>query len=232
MTSGNPWWTIVVSTIVFGCVGFFGVASGRWMGDRIVPFEDGPPPGKPNERLLIGGAALLGALMSFSGWESGALLGSGALRLATFAHKGDLQLLVFAALTYGMVACWYTDVRTGIVPDVFTLGTLGLAFVVAALSGDLYHLIFAIVMAVPFAGAALLSRGLGMGWGDVKLVAIAGAALGLGAMLVLALACLVAVTIAFVRKRRSEPIAFAPYLIGAIGTALALPGFVPTLILP
>jgi prepilin signal peptidase PulO-like enzyme (type II secretory pathway) len=61
-----------------------------------------------------------------------------------------------------------------------------------------------------------------MGWGDVKLVAITGAALGapLG-YLTLAVACFAAFIVHHFGKRRSNPIAFAPYI--AVLTAAALP---------
>jgi hypothetical protein len=44
-------------------------------------------------------------------------------------------------------------------------------------------------------------------------------------MLAFAGACLVAVFVAAIRKRRTEPIAFAPYLAGAIAAAIAFPLF-------
>jgi leader peptidase (prepilin peptidase)/N-methyltransferase len=74
---------------------------------------------------------------------------------------------------------------------------------------------------VPFAVAALASRGLGMGWGDVKLVALGGAVLGWeAAILAFGCACALAVIVALARKRRHEPLAFAPYLVAAIALPL------------
>jgi prepilin signal peptidase PulO-like enzyme (type II secretory pathway) len=62
-----------------------------------------------------------------------------------------------------------------------------------------------------------------MGWGDVKLAALGGIALGLQPIIpFLASACLVAAAVAFFRRRKHEPIAFAPYLAGAIGVALTI----------
>ncbi len=82
---------------------------------------------------------------------------------------------------------------------------------------------------MPFAFAAYLSRGRGMGWGDVKLAAVAGAMLGASnALLALALAAFAAAVAARLQKRTlvidgrgaaaatlARPVAFAPYLIGA-----------------
>ena len=62
-----------------------------------------------------------------------------------------------------------------------------------------------------------------MGWGDVKLAALGGVALGWQPMIpFFAIACLVAAAIALFRRRKNEPIAFAPYLAGAIGVALTV----------
>jgi prepilin signal peptidase PulO-like enzyme (type II secretory pathway) len=74
-----------------------------------------------------------------------------------------------------------------------------------------------LIVVVPFAIFAYLSRGRGMGWGDVKLAAVAGALLGASnALLALALATFAAaVSAKFRRGTANEPLAFAPYLIGA-----------------
>jgi len=218
----NPGWIVAVTAAVFGCAAYFGTQSGAWAAARIVPFEDGPAPGRPNAILLIAGGALVGGLMASAGPENRYLLG------AVPQPFDQLQLLAFAAIAYGLVACWYTDVRTGIVPDLFTLGPLAFAILVALLTRDVAHVSSMLLVTVPFAAAALFSRGRGMGWGDVKLVALGGATLGFfGAALAFSAACLVATGVAFARRRRSQPIAFAPYLIGSIATALAFPGILP-----
>jgi prepilin signal peptidase PulO-like enzyme (type II secretory pathway) len=78
------------------------------------------------------------------------------------------------------------------------------------------------IIFVPFAIAAMFSRGQGMGWGDVKLVALTGAVLGAPlALIALALACLAAAIGHRISRARQTPIAFAPYI--AAATAIALP---------
>lgn len=172
----------------------------------IEPFDDGPRPGRPPTIALVVAAAAIGAVLGFRG-----------LGLAPLVECG---LLVAA-----FVGSWYSDVRCGIVPDTFTLAPLAIVLALGfAVTHSFFPLVSAVVVFVPFAVSALLSRGRGMGWGDVKLVALGGAVLGMrSSVLALGVACLVAVAVALVRRRRSEPIAFAPYIVGAMATVLVLP---------
>jgi len=187
---------------LYGCAAFLAIQLSASICAKIVPFEDGPKPGNPPTPWLIAGAAIAGAVMTMRG--------------------ADLpQLGLAALLIVSLVASWYSDVRVGIVPDYFTLVPLG-ALLLLAVTGHQWTTIIAMLaVSVPFAAAAYLSKGRGMGWGDVKLVALGGAALGLqAAVIAFAGACLVAVVIAVLQKRRHEPIALAPYLASAIGVAL------------
>jgi prepilin signal peptidase PulO-like enzyme (type II secretory pathway) len=80
------------------------------------------------------------------------------------------------------------------------------------------------IVTIPFAIAAFASKGMGMGWGDVKLVALGAALLDIQtSILMYAAACMVACGIAFARRKRTEPIAFAPYLATAIAIGLIIP---------
>jgi prepilin signal peptidase PulO-like enzyme (type II secretory pathway) len=137
------------------------------------------------------------------------------------------NLAIVAFIMCSLVACWYSDVRCGILPDYFTV--LPLAFwLLASVAVKNYQPLFgAVIVFVPFALAALLSKGRGMGWGDVKLVTLGAAVLGLQtAALAFGGACLVAVFVAMIRRRRTEPIAFAPYLVSAIALGLTFPNFI------
>jgi prepilin signal peptidase PulO-like enzyme (type II secretory pathway) len=78
-----------------------------------------------------------------------------------------------------------------------------------------------VLVALPFALAATLSRGRGMGWGDVKLAALGGALLGApAATLAFVLAALAAYAGSRFAGDRARPIAFAPYLAGGIAVVL------------
>jgi leader peptidase (prepilin peptidase)/N-methyltransferase len=119
------------------------------------------------------------------------------------------------------VAVWITDARRGIVPDVFTLGPLAIMLLIGLWQHEWWLFVSAAVPFVPFAAAAMLSRGRGMGWGDVKLVALGGAVLGAQmSVLAFAVACIAAVAFSYMRGRKHGPIAFAPYLASAIGLAI------------
>ena len=198
----NPYIGAAVFAIVFGALGMSATMIARSVCANIVPFDDGPKPGTPPVTWLVIGSALLGASL---GWRD--------------ADPGHLAL--GAIVCFALTACWYCDVARGIVPDVFTLVPLAAILVAAAFTGEWWHAIAAFVPLVPFAGAALVSKGRGMGWGDAKLAALGGAVLGIGtSILAFAAACLAAVAIAALRGRRTEPIAFAPYLAGSVGLAV------------
>jgi prepilin signal peptidase PulO-like enzyme (type II secretory pathway) len=197
---------ILFVAAMFGCAAFLAMQAGEAICKRVTPFEDGPKPGNPPALALIAGSALLGGILASRGLALPAL---------------GISLLLCSAL----VAAWYCDVRCGIVPDAFTLIPLAIVLVVATFAREWSSLVSAAVVFVPFACAALFSRGRGMGWGDVKLAALGGAVLGLQtAILAAAAACLIATCVNLIQKRgKAQPIAFAPYLSGAIALGLLFP---------
>jgi len=88
---------------------------------------------------------------------------------------------------------------------------------------DLAPAIGAVVVFVPFAAAALATRGRGMGWGDVKLAALGGALLGVaGATLAFLVAALTAYAIARTTGGLRRTIAFGPYLAASIAATLVI----------
>ena len=175
----------------------------------LVPFADGPRPARPPARMLVASAACVGVIL---GWR-----------------QTSVQDLALAALlTAALVACCYSDILCGLVPDAFTLVPLAAVLADSALLRDPRPALAALVVFAPFALAAWLSHGLGMGWGDVKLVTLAAAVLGFEVSIVaFSAACFVAAATALVRRRRAEPIAFVPYLAASAAVALALPHALP-----
>lgn len=196
--------SILVTVVSFACVGYLGVEVSRLVCARISPLEGAPPPSDPPVVALVLGAAFLGALL--------------VVRGATLP-----QLAMFAIVIFALVACWASDSLRGIVPDVFTLVPLGILLLFAFLQRDWLIIASALIAFVPFAAAAVATKGRGMGWGDAKLVALAGAALGAPlAILAMIVACLAAVVGYRIKHIKAGPIAFAPYIAAAVGVALPL----------
>ncbi|HEY0382359.1 MAG TPA: A24 family peptidase [Candidatus Elarobacter sp.] len=197
--------TVILSAATFAALAYAGTHAARLVVADAHPFDDGPTPGRPNIIAIAGAAALAGSIVGARG---------AALP----------ELAVGAVLAVALAAICYADVRCGLVPDVFTLGPLA-----AVLAGDLLlhqwmPLLAVAIVAGPFCLAAALSKGRGMGWGDVKLVALGAAVLGAQpALIAFAVACFAAVAVAAVR-RRSAPIAFAPYLAAGVALMLAVRG--------
>ena len=195
---------IIAAALFFGSIAFIAVQASRAACNGVLPAPDGPPPSKPPDVVLIVAAALLGGLVVALG-------------------AAPAQIAIAALVVFALVACWCSDMLCGILPDVFTLAPLGL-LLVFALTQRNWGLIFsALVVFVPFAGAAAFSRGYGMGWGDAKLVAIVGAALGAPlAVFALFFGCAAAVVGHRVAGWPSRPIALAPYIAAAAGIAIPL----------
>jgi prepilin signal peptidase PulO-like enzyme (type II secretory pathway) len=121
------------------------------------------------------------------------------------------------------IAC--ADARFGIIPDALTLVPLAVVVAAGATQGHYGVALSAALAFVPFAIAATLSKGYGMGWGDAKLAALGGAVLGAQtAVFVFAFACLAAGAVAYARGGRRTPIAFGPYLAAAIVITMPLAG--------
>ncbi|MBV8370532.1 MAG: prepilin peptidase [Candidatus Eremiobacteraeota bacterium] len=197
---------VLLGAILFACAAIAGLAAAAAICARVAGYEDGPQPGTPPVVALVAGAALIGGIAG--------------------AHGDPARLGLIAVVTAAFVAAWYCDVARGIVPDVFSVGPLLLIGGLAFASHDPRMVVSSLIVVIPFAIFAFLSRGRGMGWGDVKLAAVAGALLGASnALLALALATFAAAVGAkFRRDAANAPVAFAPYLIGATALFTAFTG--------
>jgi prepilin signal peptidase PulO-like enzyme (type II secretory pathway) len=194
---------IVLGFIFFALAGFVGILLGNTASESLQRFEDGPAPLRVPSIALIAACGVIGAIVT--------------------PHAQPSQVGLIAIVALALVAIWVTDSRTGMVPDVFTLGPLAVLLLVAVVNHHWLLIVSAVVPFVPFAIAAALSKGRGMGWGDAKLVALGGAVLGAeAATLAFAVACGVAVAVAYAGKRGNAPIAFAPYLAAAIAVAIPI----------
>src|SRR5579864_474145 len=146
---------ILLGALFFGLAAYIGVLlAGTVSLDE--PLDGAPVPSQAPVPIIIAGAAIIGALIS---------------RQTIDAERFVLCAIVVCALA----AIWCTDVRLGIVPDAFTLIPLGVIFVVAIARQEPGPFIWAGIPFAAFAITAMISRGRGMGWGDVKLAALGGA---------------------------------------------------------
>jgi prepilin signal peptidase PulO-like enzyme (type II secretory pathway) len=188
---------VALGAILFACAAIAGIVAAAAICSRVEGYADGPKSGVPPIVALVAGAALIGGIAG--------------------AHGAPARLGLVAIVAGAFVAAWYCDVARGVVPDVFTLGPLAVIAILAFTWHDPRMIVSSLIVSVPFSIAAYMSRGRGMGWGDVKLAAVAGALLGASnALLALALAAFAAaVNAKFRRDSALQPLAFAPYLIGA-----------------
>jgi prepilin signal peptidase PulO-like enzyme (type II secretory pathway) len=132
-------------------------------------------------------------------------------------HASLPAMLVLWFVLASLCAIWCTDARSGIIPDATTLIPLAVVLAFGATQHNWYSLASAAFIVVPFAIAASATKGMGMGWGDVKLAALGGAVLGVQlAIIMFCIACAAAAIPALVRRRGRIPIALGPYLVCAI----------------
>jgi prepilin signal peptidase PulO-like enzyme (type II secretory pathway) len=194
--------TIVITAGVFAGAGYLGIELSRIVSKGARAPGEGQKPEPPVAWFLVGSAAL-GAVIAL--------------------HGLDWQALALnAVICVSLVGCWHGAITHGRMSDYFTLVPTA-AIALSAIAQSNWPLLVGIVVPfTPFAAMAYLSKGKGMGWDDAKLAALGGAVLGTtDALLAYATACVVAVSVAALRKQLKEPIVFGPYVIGAIGLSLA-----------
>jgi prepilin signal peptidase PulO-like enzyme (type II secretory pathway) len=196
--------SVLITAIAFAAFSYAGVLLATTYWSDVPLLDDAPRRESPPVAMLVGASAVLGAVCALRG------------------APGE-TLAIVAAMVGVLTAIWCVDVARGIVPNALTLVPLAILLTAGLLTGRWYVVLAAAVPAIPFAVLAWRTKGMGIGWGDVKLVALGGALLGMQtAILAFALATIAAIVVARVRKRADEPLAFAPYLASAIAIPLAI----------
>ncbi len=153
-------------------------------------------------------------------WPLAAMIGLGIV--LTLRHANPQQLGFVALAGIPLVAAWYSDAKTGLIPDWFTLVPLIAVAGYIVFTHHWFSAYSALIIFIPFAITALLSRGIGMGWGDVKLATFCGTIIGMMAALpAFSAACLAATAVSYARDRGKKPVAFGPYIVGSTLVALA-----------
>lgn len=194
----------LVAGVAFGLFAYAGSLIARVFYADLPVFADGPTPAVPPVRTIVAISVLVGIFC--------------AVR-----NVPPATLAIIAMVCAVMTAIWCTDMTHGIVPDALTLIPLGAVVLANLLTGHWFAGVAAVVPAIPFAFLAWRTKGIGMGWGDVKLAALGGALVGMqDAMLVFAAAGVVAVVVTKMRGTPSRPLAFAPYLAAAIVVPLVV----------
>ena len=195
---------MLVTAIAFAAFAYAGALAAATYWSSLKPLDGAPAPQAPPVPLLIAGAAAIGSMCALRGAPGEALA-------------------IVAAMVAVLTAIWCVDVSRGIVPDMLTLVPLTALLIAGLLTGRWYVVLAAAIPAIPFAMMAWRTKGMGLGWGDVKLAALGGALLGMQtAILAFAVAAIGAIVVALIRRRTAEPIAFGPYLITAIALPLAV----------
>lgn len=192
---------------MFGFVGALLFASSAWLGyvlsDALVSRKGVPGPGHSDVHpaILVAVAAVVGTAIG--------------------VRSGDpLHLVALSFAVISLCALIRCDVRQNWTPPWLSLVPLGCIVVIAIVQRAYWIPIATLVVALPFASVAAMTKGTGMSWSDVRVAALGTALVGFfPAIITFAAAGLVA---AFVQwgLRRTSSIPMAPYLIGATAVAV------------
>jgi prepilin signal peptidase PulO-like enzyme (type II secretory pathway) len=195
---------VAIAGIFFAVAGWAGALIAEALCANRQPFDDGP------------------ATVAVGRWPFAAIAGCVGVALAV-QGASPMRLVMLAVVVLALAGGAAADLRCGILPDPFTLFPLALVVGAGAMTHDAAPAIGAAIVAVPFAAAALVTRGRGMGWGDVKLAALGGALLGAGgATVAFMLAAIAAYVIARATGGLRRALAFGPYLAASIAASLAV----------
>ena len=194
-----------------------------------------PPAVAPGRALLAEetGALVLHRASLTPAWTRQLLIAGatvGLFAVAGLRYDDASHLAVVSAYICVLVLCAATDALSYRVPNVVTYPAIAGALLAAAVmpgAGLADALAGGALAGGVLLVPALLTGGVGMGMGDVKLAAFVGLALGLGnlapALLLMALGggATAAVLLLAGLRRRGDPIPYAPFVaLGALATLL------------
>jgi hypothetical protein len=201
-----PLWVTLVTAAIFGCSAYLALNSAAAIYGKVEPVRGGAKPGAREATVSIVVATIFGG---------------------TLAARGTplVDLAVADVVIVGLSGAIWTDRTRGTVADWFTLPPLGLVLGLAAFRGSIVATaLAATLVTLPFAVAALVSKGKGLSFGDVTIVAIGAAVMDAQtAIIVYAAVCFIACAVAVARRRQTEPFAISPYLAAAIAVGLLFP---------
>jgi prepilin signal peptidase PulO-like enzyme (type II secretory pathway) len=194
----------LLAVLLFAASGWTGALIGETLCAGRSTYEDGPA------RVVVGR------------WTFAAVAGCIGLAVA-LRGEAPAQLALICFMVLALAGCAAADFACGALPDLLTLLPLAAVLALGALAHDWTPALGAAFVALPFAACALLSRGRGIGWGDVKLAALGGALLGArGATLAFMLAAVAAYAVTRSTGGLRRPIAFGPYLAASIAATLSI----------
>lgn len=193
-----------LTVFVFAAAGWAGAVIAAALCTGRVPYDDGPRPIAVGRWPFAAAAGVIGLAVALRG-------------------EPPLQLAMLVLVVLALAGCTAADLACGALPDALTLIPLALVLALGAVTHDWMPALGAAFVAIPFTVCALITRGHGMGWGDVKLAALGGALLGArGATVAFAIAAIAAYVVARATGGTRRPIAFGPYLAGSIAATLSL----------
>ncbi|MCI0777958.1 MAG: prepilin peptidase [Chloroflexi bacterium] len=217
--------------MLIGLVAIIGLVAGVALDALIGRLAWSSPDGPPEEERTITDAPVLaaeaGALVvasEGSHWQRRLLVmavTAGFFALVAIRYDGAMELAIVTVYVCVLLVCAGTDLISYRVPNVVTYPAIVGAIVVGALMPD------ADILEVLAGGAltggvllvpSLITGGIGMGMGDVKLAAFVGLAIGFThaapAMLIMAIGGGVVATFLLVTglRKKGEPIPYAPFI--------------------
>lgn len=195
-------------TGIFALVGALMFASAAWFG------------------YVLAGAIIARGTERFGDAKPLAIVGTGcALGALIGLHESSpLHLLGLSLVVVSLAALVRCDIALHWSPPWLALVPLGAIIGIAIVHHAYTVPIAALLVSLPFASIALMTKGTGMSWSDVRIAALGASLLGFfPAVVAFSSAALV---LAFIQRgfRRGAGAPFAPYLVGATAAATLIFG--------